>query len=167
LQTQAEVTVRRALSDLEARYVEEKTRLEGEQRQASAAADPVRYGLLYGTGAELVEAIGLVLAEAGFTTVNLDDLLGSSTSADLLVTYEQQRRLVEIKSASGRASEALVGDLKRHLETWPQLRPREAVGGGVLIVKHQHKLEPHERMLGGLQPLRVRRRAHHSCPWHP
>ncbi len=145
LQTQAEVSVRRALSDVEMRYVEEKTRLEGELRRASAAADPVRYGLLYGTGEELVEAIILVLAEAGFTTVNLDDLLGSSTSADLLVSYEQQRRLVEIKSASGRASEALVGDLKRHLETWPQLRPREAVGGGVLILNHQHKLEPHER----------------------
>ena len=145
LQTEGEATVRRALGDLEERYAEEKSRLEDALRRASAAADPVRYGLLYGTGAELVEAVGLVLARAGFTTVNLDLLLGSSASADLLVTYEQQRRLVEIKSASGNASEALVADLTRHLETWPQIRPHEPVGGGVLIVNHQHQLDPQER----------------------
>ena len=92
LQTEAEAKVRRALDDLEERYAEEKSRLEDELRGASAAAEPVRYGLLYGTGAELVEAAALVLADAGFTTVYLDDLLGSSSSSDLLVTYEQPRR---------------------------------------------------------------------------
>jgi hypothetical protein len=53
--------------------------------------------------------------------------------------------LVEVKAASGNASEALVGDLQRHLATWPELRPQQPVGGGVLIVNHQHKLEPSQR----------------------
>jgi hypothetical protein len=145
LQTPAETTAREALNNLDARYIEEKTRLEDELGQASAEADPVRYGLLYGTSRELVDAVRSVLADAGFATLNLDDLFGRGASADLLVSYEQQRRLVEIRSASGSASEDFVGDLKRHLETWPQLRPSEPVGGGVLIVNHQHKLEPYER----------------------
>jgi hypothetical protein len=71
---------------------------------------------MYGTGSELVEAVTLVLEEAGLTSVNLDDLLGDSASADLLVSYQAQRRLVEVKSASGSASEALVGALSRHLD---------------------------------------------------
>jgi hypothetical protein len=122
LQTKDEATARQALVELEARYSTEKAQLEDQLGRASAAAGPVRYGLLYGTGTELVAAVERVLKDAGFSTVNLDDLLGattSATSADLLVTYAQERRLVEIKSASGRVSEALVGDLKRHLETMP------------------------------------------------
>ncbi|MGH3633243.1 MAG: hypothetical protein ACRDTS_03920 [Mycobacterium sp.] len=146
LQTKDEATARQALVELEGSYATEKAQLEDQLRRASAAADPVRYGLLYGTGTELVVAVALVLKDAGFITVNLDELLGDTTSADLLVTHKQERRLIEIKSASGRASEALIGDLKRHLETWPQLRPGEPVGGGVLIVNHQHKLEPYERV---------------------
>jgi hypothetical protein len=146
LQTHAEATARDALRELDARYAEDKMRLEDELRRASAEAEPIRYGLLYGTGAELVDATASALGAAGLATVNLDDLLGSTASADLLVTYEHERRLVELKSASGRAPESLVGDLNRHLETWPELRPGEPVGGGVLVVNHQHKLEPHERM---------------------
>jgi hypothetical protein len=34
-------------------------------------------------------------------------------------------------------------DLKRHLDVWPQLRPQQPVGSGVLVVNHQ--LDPHER----------------------
>jgi len=145
LQTAAEAAAREALGALEASYVEEKARLEDELRRTSRAADPIRYGLLYGTGSELVEAVASVLEQAGLTTVNVDDLLGGSTSADLLVSREDERRLVEVKSASGSASEALVGALERHLQTWPQFRPGEPVSGGVLIVNHQHTLEPHER----------------------
>jgi hypothetical protein len=77
--------------------------------------------------------------------VNLDERLGETRSADLLAIFQQQRRLIEIKSTGGKASEALVGDLERHLATWPELRPQEPVGGGALIVNHQHKLEPHQR----------------------
>jgi hypothetical protein len=128
-----------------ARHAEEKARLEAELRQAEAAAEGVRYGLLYGTSTELVDAVDTVLKDAGFTTVNLDEELGQTRSADLLVTFEQQRRLIEIKSTSGNASESLVADLQRHLATWPELRPQEPVGGGVLIVNHQHKLEPYQR----------------------
>jgi hypothetical protein len=145
LQTQTELLARNALADMAARHAEERARLEGELQRAQAAAEEVRYGLLYGTGKELVDAVDAVLQQAGFATVNLDAELGGTRSADLLATFQQQRRLVEVKAVSGAASEALVGDLQRHLATWPELRPQEPVGGGVLIVNHQHKLEPDQR----------------------
>jgi hypothetical protein len=145
LQTQAELLARRALDDMTARHADEQARLEDKLQGARAAAEEVRYGLLYGTGRQLVDAVDAVLADAGFMTVNLDEELGETKSADLIATLQRQRRLIEIKSTSGNASEALVGDLLRHLATWPELRPQEPVGGGVLIVNHQHKLEPYER----------------------
>lgn len=55
------------------------------------------------------------------------------------------RRLVEVKSAGGNAAEKLVAALDRHLQTWPAIRPSEPVSGGVLVVNHQHKLDPAER----------------------
>lgn len=145
LQSPAEAAARRAPEQLDADYARERRRLETELREATAVADPVRYGLLYGTGAELVTAVASVLAAAGFATVHLDELLGDTKSADLLVPYENERRLVEVKSASGRAGESLVGELERHLKVWPYLRPEQPVGGGVLVVNHQHRLDPHER----------------------
>ena len=145
LQTQAELTARQALADMTARHAAEEARLEDVLERARVAAEPIRYGLLYGTNRELVAAVEAVLTAAGFTTVNLDEELGGTRSADLLATFERHRRLVEIKSASGNASEDLVGDLLRHLATWPELRPHTPVGGGVLIVNHQHRREPFQR----------------------
>jgi len=147
LQTQAELTARHALADMTARHAEEKARLEDDLQRAQAAGETTRYGLLYGTGKELVDAVNAVLTAAGFTTVNLDEELGGTKSADLLATVERERRLVEIKSASGNASEDLLGDLQRHLATWPELRPHEPVAGGALIVNHQHRREPFQRSL--------------------
>jgi hypothetical protein len=145
LQTPAELAARRALAEMAVRHAEERARLEGELEAAKAAAEAVRYGLLYGTGKELVDAVDAVLQQAGFATVNLDAELGGTRSADLLATFQQQRRLVEVKAASGNASEALIADLQRHLVTWSELRPQQPVGGGVLIVNHQHRLEPSQR----------------------
>jgi len=145
LQTQAESIARQALADMVVRHAEEKARLDDELERARAAAEGVRYGLLYGTDRQLVDAVDAVLTDAEFATVNLDEELGGTRSADLLATFQQQRRLIEIKSTSGNAPEALVGDLQRHLATWPELRPQEPVGGGVLIVNHQHKMEPYRR----------------------
>jgi hypothetical protein len=45
-----------------------------------------------------------------------------------------QRRLVEVKAASGPAQESLVGYLQRHLDTCPQLRSDQPVSGGILVV---------------------------------
>jgi hypothetical protein len=144
LQTADELVAGQALADLEARYIEERLTLEDELRRAETAAEPIRYGLLYGSGADLVAAVQAVLTTAGLTTVDLDKELGSK-SADLLVQAGTQRWLVEVKAASGAAPESQVGHLQRHLATWPQLRPDEPVDGGVLIVNHQHKLHPGER----------------------
>jgi hypothetical protein len=146
LQTADELAVRQALHDLDARYAEEKLRLEQALREAETGAEPVRYGLLYGTGAELVRAVTQVLAAAGLRTVDLDEELGSTKSADLLVSTDgPPRRLVEVKAVSGAAPEQLVSRLERHLATWPQLRPDEPVAGGVLVINHQHRLHPSER----------------------
>jgi hypothetical protein len=145
LQSPAEAAARRALEQLDADDARERQRLETELREATAIADPVRNGLLYGTGAELATAVASVLTSAGFATVPLDELLGDTKSADLLAIRENERRLVEVKSASGSAAESLVGDLERHVKAWPHVRPDLPVGGGVLVVNHQHRLDPHER----------------------
>lgn len=145
LQTPAEEAARRALAEMEANYEEERHRRESELREATEAAEPIRRGLLFGTGNELVEAVATVLSAAGFTVVDVDALLGDTVSADLLASVRAERRLVEIKSAGGNPSERLVADLERHLKTWPQFRPEEPVGGGVLVINHQHRLDPDER----------------------
>lgn len=145
LQTWAETAARRALDDLDATYAQERRLLEAQLEEARAEAEPMRNGLLYGAGAELEHAVATVLEAAGLVVVSLDELLGDTTSADLLASYGPERRLVEIKSASGNAGESLVGQLERHLQTWPQLRPDEPVAGGVLVVNHQYRLEPAER----------------------
>ena len=145
LQTAAEIVGRRALEELEISYAERRRELEGQLEQAKAEAEPIRNGLLYGTGGELVHAVAAVLGATGLTVVNVDELLDDTSSADLLVSGGGRRRLVEVKSASGSASEAFVSRLETHLRTWPQLRPAEPVDGGVLIVNHQHRLAPEER----------------------
>jgi hypothetical protein len=133
------------VTELEAGYAEERLRLEADLRRAEAVAEPVRYGLLYGSGAELVAAVAAVLTAAGLTTVDLDEALGDTKSADLLISAGPQRRLIEVKAASGPAQESLVGHLQRHLDTWPHLGRDEQVSGGVLVVNHQHKRHPSER----------------------
>lgn len=146
LQTADELAAQQALDELATRYATEKLRFEQDLREAQTRAEPVRYGLLYGTGAQLVHAVAEVLTAAGLRTVDLDEELGATKSADLLVSSGgPPQRLVEVKAASGAAQEHLVGHLQRHLDTWPQLRPDEPVTGGVLVVNHQHKLHPSER----------------------
>jgi hypothetical protein len=146
LQTAHERAARQSLEDLDARHADERLPLEQALNEAEARAEPVRYGLLYGTGDELVQAVAQVLADAGLRTVDLDEELGATRSADLLVSADGPSWcLVEVKSASGAAPEQLVGHLERHLATWPQLRPEQPVTGGVLIVNHQHRQHPSER----------------------
>jgi hypothetical protein len=145
LQTERESRARRGLVELEDEIAQRKTDLEEELRRAEEIATPVRNGLLYGTGDELAAAVAGVLTEAGLTVVDLDQELGATESADLMVTRGSQRRLVEVKSAGGQAGENLVDSLRRHLGTWPSVKPEWPVDGGVLIVNHQHKLIPQER----------------------
>ncbi|MDZ5446831.1 hypothetical protein U2F26_29590 [Micromonospora sp. 4G57] len=147
LQTADELAARAGLVDLEQRYRLDRAQLDQDLREAEENASPIRYGLLYGTRDELVEAVAAVLAAAGLSVVNLDAELGATQSADLLVSAPQgaNRKLVEVKGAGGAAQENLVGYLQRHLDTWPQLQPDQPVAGGVLVVNHQHKLPPAER----------------------
>jgi hypothetical protein len=145
LQTAAETAARQALADLEVNYKAERARLTDQLDTAKSVAQPIRYGLLYSTGRELENTVAAVLQAAGFATVNLDDELGAGKSADLLATYGPESRMVEVKSAAGNAPERLVGALERHLTTWPSLRPNEPVGGGVLVVNHQHRTDPNDR----------------------
>jgi hypothetical protein len=145
LQTPDEIAATQALEELKATFVEQQRELEGQLQQATTKAEPIRSGLLYGTGAELENAVAAVLDAAGTNVVKVDELLGDTTSADLLVSLAGKRRLIEVKSASSRATETLVRQLETHLHTWPQLRPDEPVDGGVLIVNHQYRLPPNER----------------------
>ncbi|MFJ5989290.1 hypothetical protein [Lentzea sp. NPDC092896] len=146
LETQAEAATRQALSEMMVRHAEERATLEQQAADAKAAADDVRDGLFHGTGAVLAKAVGQVLVDAGFDVIDLDEELGATRSADLLATFDAVNVLVEVKSESGRAKEGLVSDLQRHLDTWPQIRPDTPVADGALIVNHERRLPPDQRV---------------------
>lgn len=145
LETPAETQARVALEELERRYTDDKERFQADLERAQGEAEPVRSALLYGSGAELADAVAAVLRAAGFAVTDLDTELGGTQSADLLAVLDGQRCLIEVKSASGAASEKLAASLQRHLETWPQLRPGQPVTCAALIVNHQHRLDPAQR----------------------
>jgi hypothetical protein len=145
LETPAESEARVALADLEIQYARDKARLEQNRADAKAVADPIRYGLLFGTGRVLVDAVAEALSAAGFAVDDVDAMLGATKSADLLVTFGPHRRLVEVKSAGDDAKEPLVGALLRHQDTWGELQPGTPPDGGTLIVNHQHKRPPGQR----------------------
>ncbi|GGX82049.1 hypothetical protein [Streptomyces fructofermentans] len=144
LETPAETKARAALDELERRYLDDKARLQTDLEQARQEAEPMRSGLLYGTGRELEVAVAVVLRAAGFTVTELDAELGTQ-SADLLAVLDQETCLIEVKAASGAAPEKLVSYLQRHLDKWPQLRPDQPVTCSALIVNHQHRLDPAQR----------------------
>jgi hypothetical protein len=145
LETARERSVRQALEDLDARYQRERAPLQDALDDAKRTADPIRNDMLFGTGDDLQDALAVVLGDAGFDVTPLDERYGTVT-ADLLVDYDGERRLVEVKSAGGRANENMVSSLGRHLATWPQLEPSIPIGGGVLVVNDQHKLDPDDRV---------------------
>jgi hypothetical protein len=145
LQTVAEATALSALADLDDQYRADRELLEQSLREARSAADELRVDLLYGRGATLEDAVRRVLTDAGVTVTALDKSLKRTASADLLVEYQTRRRLVEVKSAAGNASEQLVGDAERHFGTWPALRPDVEVEGISLVVNHQIKIYPGDR----------------------
>jgi hypothetical protein len=141
--TAGETAARDALAAIEQRYVREKEALEQQLSKATEEATPVRDGLLFGTGRALVDAVRSVLTTAGFEVHDLDAELGGTRSADLLAIRDGSRCLIEVKSVTGDAGERLVGDLQRHLSTWPALRPpQQPVTHAALIVSHQTAARP-------------------------
>ncbi|WP_328755767.1 hypothetical protein [Streptomyces sp. NBC_00271] len=145
LETPAETQARVALEDLERRYIDDKARFQTDLARTRQEAEPVRSGLLYGSGGELADAVDVVLRAAGFTVTDLDAELCTTKLADLLAVLDGDACLIEVKSTSGAAPEKLVSHLQRHLETWPQLRPNQPVTCAALIVNHQHRLDPAQR----------------------
>ena len=144
LWTRAESAAHDALRALEDEYERRRADLQEQLDEAQAQADPIRDGLLYGTAKDLERAVANVLTDAGIKVADVDSLLGDTSSADLLAELDTQRRLIEVKSASGNAGEKLMGQLENHLRNWPP--PGQGpVDGGVLIVNHQHRLPPAER----------------------
>lgn len=144
-ETPREQRAREAIAAMEIRHLEERARLEAEREDARRAAEGVRDGLLWGSGGELVRAVEQVLSDAGISTIDLDASEKGTWSADLLASAAGPARLIEVKSEGGRAKEALVGDLVKHLGTWRTERPEEPVSGGTLIVNYQRKIAPVQR----------------------
>ena len=146
LQTAQETAARLAITELRERYERDNEALEQQLRSATEEATPVRDGLLHGTGGEVADAVRTVLTAAGFKVHDLDVELGGPKSADLLAVRGASRCLIEVKSASGNAGEGLVGDLQRHISTWPGLRPaQQPVTHAALVVSHQYRRPPRER----------------------
>ncbi|NGY65093.1 hypothetical protein G7043_39895 [Lentzea sp. NEAU-D13] len=143
--TRAELAAQAALADMEIRHSTERAQLEADLKDAGQAATLVRDGLLHGAGDELVQAVEQVLDDAGLSPTNLDRSEKGTWSADLLVGLGSRKQLVEVKAVSGTASESLVGDLLRHLDTWRSAKPDLPVEGGTLIVNHQRRRQPEER----------------------
>ena len=145
LQTSAELSARAALAQLDEEYQIRRDELVQRLAESRAAADDLRHDLLFGSSVVLEDAVARVLRDAGCDVTRLDSLLDRPASADLLVTHGGRCRLVEVKSASGNASEDLVDAARRHLDTWPELRPDIAVEGITLIVSRQTKSHPLQR----------------------
>lgn len=96
----------------------------------------------------LADAVRTVLTAAGFEVHDLDAELGGPKSADLLAVRDASRCLIEVKSASGNAGEGLVGDLQRHISTWPTLQPAQhPLTHAALVVSHQCRQPPRERSI--------------------
>jgi len=145
LMTRRERDARTALTVFEADCVARRSDLVRQLEEAQTAASAVRDGLLYGTGAQLVDAVRTVLESAGIAVVDLDEKLGGTKNADLLCTDDGRSRLIEVKSASGSARERAYQDLVRHLREWPSLPGSATVEGGVLVLNHEHRTVPLKR----------------------
>ena len=145
LMTRSERAVRTRLTEFENEYLKRKEELLRELQEAETAASTIREGLLYGTGQQLVDVVRSVLASASIKVVDLDEQLGGTKNADLLCTYREHSRLVEVKSASGGPSERLYQDLLRHLREWPTLPGSRPVDGGALVINHEHRKLPLDR----------------------
>ncbi|WP_420366502.1 hypothetical protein AAEP80_07050 [Curtobacterium sp. L3-7] len=145
LQTLRERAATAALTQLDSEYASRRASVEREVAAARSAAGDIREGLLYGTGQQLVRAVQAVLETAGLEVVDLDRTLGGTKNADLLCTLGARSRLIEVKSATGRASERAYQDLLRHLREWPSLDESIPVEGGVLIMSAQLRTAPAER----------------------
>jgi hypothetical protein len=145
LQTTAELSARAALDQFDAESATRRAELEAAVDWAIAAADDVRHGLLFGTDKTLVVAVARVLTDSGCTVTDVDQLLGATINADLLVSHAGRHRLIEVKSASGNAGEKLVEAPRKHLATWPELQPQIPVEGITMVVNHQIRTHPIER----------------------
>lgn len=145
LMTSRERGLRAALAELDMDYASRRSALSQELEEVQGAASTIREGLLYGTGDQLADAVRSVFESAGIAVINLDKKLGGTTNADLLCTFNGRSRLVEVKSASGRASEDAYQALLRHLGQWPSLPGTVPVEGGALVISHEIRTLPLER----------------------
>lgn len=145
LMTRRERDAHAALSTLEVEYAARRIELERQLGDAQDAAVLTREGLLYGTGQQLVNAVRSVFESAGIEVVDLDEELGDTKNADLLCTYGDRSRLVEVKSVNGSAPERAYQDLIRHLREWPNLPGATPIDGGALVISHDLRMIPRER----------------------
>lgn len=89
LETPAETRTRIALDEFERCYLDDMARFQDELESAQEEAEPVRSGLLYGSGSARVDAVAVVLRAAGFTVTDLDAEMGAIVSAYLLVAADR------------------------------------------------------------------------------
>ncbi|MGW1355393.1 hypothetical protein ACWCQE_40070, partial [Streptomyces sp. NPDC002409] len=133
LATGAEARLAETIAEEQRVHERRQTELHQQLAALRAVADPLRDGLLFGTGRLLEDAVHDVLVAAGAAVTRLDDVYGTE-SADLLAEYSGRRVLVEVKSANNRPPQSLPDKLLKHLNTWPGLTGTEPVDGGVLVV---------------------------------
>jgi hypothetical protein len=142
LLTSAERAARLNLERLEEEFNERRAALDSAMAKAREEADVIRKPLLWGTGDDLKQAVAALLGPSGFEVEDLDQTFGSGRSGDLLVSKDAQHRLVETKGLTGAPSEREVGDVVKHVRTWPSLGRAEELNGGVLVLNHHLRVPP-------------------------
>ena len=144
-QTPGEAALRAEIDNLEADYERRHARLLSMASSATAEVDGVRVPLLYESGSVLVAAVRRILEDAGLAVEDVDELLDGTPNADLLASWADRSRLIEIKGVTGNPSERLVEAPSRHLATWPELCPDLAVEGVTLVINYQIRTHPLDR----------------------
>ncbi|MFJ5635046.1 hypothetical protein ACIQF5_20715 [Streptomyces goshikiensis] len=115
--TDAEARLVETIAEEQRAHERRQTELQQQLDALRAVADPLRYGLLFGTARPLKDAVHDVLVAAGAAVTRLDDVYGIK-SADLLAEYGGCRILIEVKSANNRPPQTLPDKLLKHLNTW-------------------------------------------------
>jgi hypothetical protein len=138
--TAAEEQARAELEDFDRRVADERAERVRRGEEVGEEADEIRRPLLFGSGAQLTDAVAAVLQHCGFTITDLDQELGT-VSADLLATRDDQRWLIEVKGKSGAAKQVDVTQTAKHRTTW-DTENRGELAGTILILNHENSQDP-------------------------
>jgi hypothetical protein len=120
-------------TDLETQYAEQKLRLEADLHQVVKPPSPSDTACSMAPATSWLQP-SLRCSRRPGSPPSTWTRRSATLNRPTCLSQGAQRRLVEVKAASGPAQESLVGYLQRHLDTCPQLRSDQPVSGGILVI---------------------------------